>query len=125
LLSLRPQPLGQEILSLAQAIFQVLTVLMIKMTMVIIIIVVYGVVTVTSILIILSVFHINFMLFRQGILAEGDICPSQRRASSEGLGLLARLGNDIFTARMVSFKFPVQETISSSYYCSCFVDVKM
>uniref|UniRef100_A0A2P2MKT4 HEAT repeat-containing protein 5B isoform X2 n=1 Tax=Rhizophora mucronata TaxID=61149 RepID=A0A2P2MKT4_RHIMU len=36
----------------------------------------------------------------QGILAEGDICASQRRASSEGLGLLARLGNDIFTARM-------------------------
>ncbi|XP_050123637.1 protein SWEETIE-like isoform X1 [Malus sylvestris] len=36
----------------------------------------------------------------QSILAEGDICPSQRRASSECLGLLARLGNDIFTARM-------------------------
>ncbi|XP_020536843.1 protein SWEETIE isoform X2 [Jatropha curcas] len=36
----------------------------------------------------------------QSILAEGDICASQRRASSEGLGLLARLGNDIFTARM-------------------------
>ncbi|CBI33667.3 unnamed protein product, partial [Vitis vinifera] len=36
----------------------------------------------------------------QNILAEGDICASQRRASSEGLGLLARLGNDMFTARM-------------------------
>lgn len=36
----------------------------------------------------------------QSILAEGDICASQRRASSEGLGLLARLGNDIFTAKM-------------------------
>ncbi|KAJ4850066.1 hypothetical protein Tsubulata_019358 [Turnera subulata] len=36
----------------------------------------------------------------QDILGEGDICASQRRASSEGLGLLARLGNDIFTARM-------------------------
>ncbi|KAK2986819.1 hypothetical protein RJ640_011044 [Escallonia rubra] len=36
----------------------------------------------------------------QSILAEGDICASQRRASSEGLGLLARLGNDIFTARL-------------------------
>ncbi|XP_057950084.1 protein SWEETIE isoform X2 [Malania oleifera] len=35
-----------------------------------------------------------------GILAEGDICASQRRACAEGLGLLARLGNDIFTARM-------------------------
>ncbi|KAF6137275.1 hypothetical protein GIB67_036312 [Kingdonia uniflora] len=57
LLALRPQPLGVEILSFSQAIFQ-------------------------------------------GILAEGDICAAQRRASSEGLGLLARLGNDIFTARM-------------------------
>ncbi|KAI3726462.1 hypothetical protein L1987_66259 [Smallanthus sonchifolius] len=36
----------------------------------------------------------------QGILAEGGICESQRRASSEGLGLLARLGNDTFTARL-------------------------
>ncbi|XP_052195097.1 protein SWEETIE isoform X2 [Diospyros lotus] len=34
------------------------------------------------------------------ILAEGDISASQRRAASEGLGLLARLGNDIFTARL-------------------------
>ncbi|XP_058187917.1 protein SWEETIE-like isoform X1 [Rhododendron vialii] len=34
------------------------------------------------------------------ILAEGDICASQRRAASEGLGLLARLGNDIFAARL-------------------------
>jgi len=41
-------------------------------------------------------------LICQSILAEGDICASQRRASSEGLGLLARLGNDIFTAKMVS-----------------------
>ncbi|XP_010265191.1 PREDICTED: HEAT repeat-containing protein 5B [Nelumbo nucifera] len=57
LLALRPQPLGVEVLTCAQAIFQ-------------------------------------------NILAEGDICSSQRRASSEGLGLLARLGNDIFTARM-------------------------
>ncbi|XP_077230289.1 HEAT repeat-containing protein isoform X2 [Tasmannia lanceolata] len=36
----------------------------------------------------------------QGILAEGEICAAQRRASSEGLGLLARLRNDLFTARM-------------------------
>lgn len=36
----------------------------------------------------------------QSILAEGDICASQRRASCEGLGLLARLGNDLSTARM-------------------------
>ncbi|GAB2299959.1 hypothetical protein Dimus_034004 [Dionaea muscipula] len=57
LLALRPQPLGSEVLSSLQAIFQ-------------------------------------------GILGEGDICPSQRRASSEGLGLLTRLSNDAFTARM-------------------------
>ncbi|XP_061348491.1 protein SWEETIE-like isoform X3 [Gastrolobium bilobum] len=57
LLSFRPQTLGQEILGLAQSIFQ-------------------------------------------SILAEGDICASQRRAASEGLGYLARFGNDIFTARM-------------------------
>ncbi|XP_019453005.1 PREDICTED: HEAT repeat-containing protein 5B isoform X4 [Lupinus angustifolius] len=57
LLSFRSQTLGQEILGLAQSIFQ-------------------------------------------SILAEGDICASQRRASSEGLGYLARVGNDIFTARM-------------------------
>ncbi|XP_047310511.1 protein SWEETIE isoform X2 [Impatiens glandulifera] len=56
-LALRPQPLGLEILNLAQSIFL-------------------------------------------GILAEGDICASQRRASSEGLGLLTRLGNDGFTARL-------------------------
>ncbi|XP_062106312.1 protein SWEETIE isoform X2 [Humulus lupulus] len=36
----------------------------------------------------------------QSILVEGDICASQRRAASEGLGFLARLGNDVFTARM-------------------------
>ncbi|KAK3212082.1 hypothetical protein Dsin_016788 [Dipteronia sinensis] len=57
LVTIRPQPLGLEIIHLAQAIFL-------------------------------------------SILAEGDICASQRRASSEGLGLLARLGNDISTARM-------------------------
>ncbi|GJY86157.1 hypothetical protein Tco_0500183 [Tanacetum coccineum] len=33
----------------------------------------------------------------QSILAEGGICESQRRASSYGLGLLARLRNDMFT----------------------------
>lgn len=37
----------------------------------------------------------------QSIIAAGDICASQRRAAAEGLGLLARLGNDIFTARMI------------------------
>ncbi|GMH27186.1 hypothetical protein Nepgr_029029 [Nepenthes gracilis] len=42
----------------------------------------------------------SFQAIFQGILAEGDICPSQRRASAEGLGLLTRLGNDSFTVRM-------------------------
>lgn len=37
----------------------------------------------------------------QNIMLEGDICASQRRASAEGIGLLARLGDDIFTARLV------------------------
>nr|GFC55137.1 HEAT repeat-containing protein 5B [Tanacetum cinerariifolium] len=36
------------------------------------------------------------------ILAEGGISESQRRASSDGLGLLARLGNDMFTVRLAS-----------------------
>ncbi|XP_051126760.1 protein SWEETIE isoform X2 [Andrographis paniculata] len=57
LLAQRAGPLGMEVLSAAQTIFQ-------------------------------------------NILAEGDICASQRRACSEGLGLLARLGNDMFTARL-------------------------
>ncbi|GJR40642.1 protein SWEETIE isoform X1 [Tanacetum coccineum] len=33
----------------------------------------------------------------QSVLVEGGICESQRRASSDRLGLLARLGNDMFT----------------------------
>ncbi|WOK94226.1 HEAT repeat-containing protein 5B isoform X6 [Canna indica] len=36
----------------------------------------------------------------QDILSEGEISSAQRRASCEGLGLLARLGSDIFTAKM-------------------------
>nr|GEZ77600.1 protein SWEETIE isoform X3 [Tanacetum cinerariifolium] len=36
----------------------------------------------------------------QSILVEGSISESQRRASSDGLGLLARLGNDMFTVRL-------------------------
>lgn len=52
----------------------------------------------------------------QSILAEGDICASQRRASSEGLGLLARLGNDIFTARLVSWVDILCLIILFAYY---------
>ncbi|KAL2241386.1 UNVERIFIED_CONTAM: Protein SWEETIE, partial [Sesamum indicum] len=52
----------------------------------------------------------------QSILAEGDICPSQRRASSEGLGLLARLGNDIFTARLTKqFLSDAASSMDSNY----------
>ncbi|KQK18234.1 hypothetical protein BRADI_1g39436v3 [Brachypodium distachyon] len=36
----------------------------------------------------------------KGILLESEISTAQRRAACEGLGLLARAGNDIFTARM-------------------------
>ncbi|GLT41167.1 hypothetical protein SLA2020_152510 [Shorea laevis] len=52
----------------------------------------------------------------KGILAEGDICASQRRASSEGLGLLARLGNDIFTARMTRMLLGELNVITDSNY---------
>ncbi|KAJ1391410.1 Armadillo-type fold [Sesbania bispinosa] len=60
----------------------------------------------------------------QSILAEGGICASQRRASSEGLGYLARFGNDIFTARMASFQSSLQTRsllgdlngVTDSYY---------
>jgi len=37
----------------------------------------------------------------KAILGETEISTAQRRAACEGLGLLARVGNDIFTARMV------------------------
>ncbi|KAL5651647.1 hypothetical protein ACJX0J_037105, partial [Zea mays] len=36
----------------------------------------------------------------KAILVEPEISTAQRRAACEGLGLLARAGNDIFTARM-------------------------
>ncbi|KAK3132983.1 hypothetical protein QOZ80_6AG0530430 [Eleusine coracana subsp. coracana] len=36
----------------------------------------------------------------KGILADPEISTAQRRAVCEGLGLLTRVGNDIFTARM-------------------------
>ncbi|GJW51465.1 protein SWEETIE isoform X1 [Tanacetum coccineum] len=39
----------------------------------------------------------------QSILAKGGICESQRRASSDGLELLARLGNDMFTVQAGKF----------------------
>jgi len=52
----------------------------------------------------------------QSILAEGDISASQRRAASEGLGLLARLGNDIFTARLVSDIFMWRLHLLSLWY---------
>ncbi|CAN6221242.1 unnamed protein product [Urochloa humidicola] len=36
----------------------------------------------------------------KAILGETEISTAQRRAACEGLGLLARVGNDVFTARM-------------------------
>ncbi|MBA0578497.1 hypothetical protein Gorai_020776, partial [Gossypium raimondii] len=56
------------------------------------------------------------LLSEIGILIEGDICASQRRASSEGLGLLARLGNDIFTARMTRSLLGELNGITDSHY---------
>ncbi|CAI9766931.1 unnamed protein product [Fraxinus pennsylvanica] len=73
LLTHRHEPLGMEILTAAQAIFQ-------------------------------------------SILAEGDICASQRRASAEGLGLLARLGNDVFTARLMKLLLGDVGGIVDSYH---------
>lgn len=52
----------------------------------------------------------------QSILAEGDISVSQRRASSEGLGYLARFGNDIFTARMTRSLLGDLNGATDSYY---------
>ncbi|KAM7524202.1 hypothetical protein LguiA_014104 [Lonicera macranthoides] len=52
----------------------------------------------------------------QSILAEGDICASQRRASSEGLGLVARLGNDIFTARLTRLLLGDATGATDSHY---------
>ncbi|CAK9150708.1 unnamed protein product [Ilex paraguariensis] len=52
----------------------------------------------------------------QNILVEGDICASQRRASSEGLGLLARLGNDIFTARLTRLLLGDVSGATDSHY---------
>ncbi|KAM3363202.1 protein SWEETIE isoform X1 [Capsicum galapagoense] len=52
----------------------------------------------------------------QSILAEGDICASQLRASSEGLGLLARLGNDVFTARLTRVLLgDINSAVDSNY----------
>ncbi|CAM0910461.1 unnamed protein product [Alopecurus aequalis] len=46
-----------------------------------------------------DIFSILQSIFK-GILVESEISIAQRRAACEGLGLLARTGNDIFTARM-------------------------
>ncbi|XP_058736234.1 protein SWEETIE-like isoform X1 [Vicia villosa] len=52
----------------------------------------------------------------QSILVEGDICASQRRASSEVLGYLARFGNDIFTARLTRSLLGELNGATDSYY---------
>ncbi|KAL2632357.1 hypothetical protein R1flu_017043 [Riccia fluitans] len=48
----------------------------------------------------------------QNILSEEGVSPAQRRAAAEGLGLLARLGSDIFAARLT--RSLVSETVSTS-----------
>ncbi|TYH61925.1 hypothetical protein ES332_D07G083700v1 [Gossypium tomentosum] len=63
----------------------------------------------------LEILNLAQAIFK-GILIEGDICASQRRASSEGLGLLARLGNDIFTARMTRSLLGELNGITDSHY---------
>ncbi|XWS30691.1 hypothetical protein CRYUN_Cryun23aG0008700 [Craigia yunnanensis] len=63
----------------------------------------------------LEILNLAQAIFK-GILIEGDICASQRRASSEGLGLLSRLGNDIFTARMTRLLLGELNGITDSNY---------
>ncbi|XP_021759988.1 protein SWEETIE-like isoform X1 [Chenopodium quinoa] len=52
----------------------------------------------------------------QNILSEGDISASVRRASSEGLGLLSRLGSDTFTARMTKALLGDLAAVTDSNY---------
>ncbi|BBN09583.1 HEAT repeat-containing protein 5 [Marchantia polymorpha subsp. ruderalis] len=47
----------------------------------------------------------------QSILSEDGISPAGRRAAAEGLGFLARLGSDVFAARLT--RSLVSDTISS------------
>ncbi|XP_044958991.1 protein SWEETIE isoform X1 [Hordeum vulgare subsp. vulgare] len=55
----------------------------------------------------------------KGILGESEISIAQRRAACEGLGLLARTGNDIFTARMArSFLGELVTPVDLSYAAS-------
>ncbi|XP_039034805.1 protein SWEETIE isoform X2 [Hibiscus syriacus] len=63
----------------------------------------------------LEILNLAQAIFK-GILIEGDICASQRRASSEGFGLLARFGNDVFTARMTRSLLGELNGITDSYY---------
>lgn len=41
------------------------------------------------------------MFLEQGILADDSISSAERRAASESLGVLARLGSDSYAARLV------------------------
>eukprot|EP00250_Pteridium_aquilinum_P004108 c14345_g1_i1 orf=134-6829(+) len=43
----------------------------------------------------------RLQLIFQGFLAEETSTTAQRRAAAEGLGILARLGNDVFAARLM------------------------
>ncbi|CAH9132426.1 unnamed protein product [Cuscuta epithymum] len=75
LLALRPEPLGLEVLTAAQSVFQM-------------------------------------------ILSEGDISASQRRALSECLGLVARLGNDVFTAKLTRLFLGDISSNADSHYAA-------
>jgi hypothetical protein len=46
--------------------------------------------------------HSSDMLsIAQGVLAEDGISAAERRAAAESLGVLARLGSDVYAARLV------------------------
>ncbi|MCO5574203.1 hypothetical protein L7F22_027985 [Adiantum nelumboides] len=45
--------------------------------------------------------HRRLQLIFQGLLAEEGTSVAQRRAAAEGLGILARLGDDVFAARLM------------------------
>ncbi|GJV66283.1 hypothetical protein Tco_1477111 [Tanacetum coccineum] len=57
----------------------------------------------------------------QSVLVEGGICESQRRASSDRLGLLARLGNDMFTCA----DFPSSMLCSAYGYIAIAIDLSL
>lgn len=45
--------------------------------------------------------HLICFQLQQGVLAEDGISAAERRAAAESLGVLARLGSDVYAARLV------------------------